>query len=67
MCVYVCACSDHNSHSYIGETWLPAASGAHPCPVLPHPGDPQLDLSALVSLETESDGEEGSEETIVYL
>ncbi|KAM9338704.1 rho guanine nucleotide exchange factor 28 [Symphorus nematophorus] len=59
--------SDHNSHSYIGETWSSTASGADPYPVLPHPGDPRLDLSALVSLETDSGGEEGSEETIVYL
>lgn len=67
LCVCVCACSDHNSHSYIGETWSLTASGADPYPVLPHPGDPQLDLSTLVSLETDSGGEEGSEETIVYL
>ncbi|XP_062291104.1 rho guanine nucleotide exchange factor 28 [Scomber scombrus] len=59
--------SDHNSHSYIGETWSSTASGADPYPVLPHPTDPQLDLSALVSLETDSGGEEGREETIVYL
>ncbi|XP_059214037.1 rho guanine nucleotide exchange factor 28 [Centropristis striata] len=59
--------SDLNSHSYIGETWPSTASGADPYPVLPHPSDPQLDLSALVSLETDSGGEEGSEETIVYL
>ncbi|XP_073333999.1 rho guanine nucleotide exchange factor 28 [Pagrus major] len=59
--------SDQNSHSYIGETWPSTASGADPYPVLPHPSDPQLDLSALVSLETDSGGEEGGEETIVYL
>ncbi|XP_042365599.1 rho guanine nucleotide exchange factor 28, partial [Plectropomus leopardus] len=59
--------SDLNSHNYIGETWSSTASGPDPYPVLPHPGDPQLDLSALVSLETDSGGEEGSEETIVYL
>ncbi|XP_044189814.1 rho guanine nucleotide exchange factor 28 isoform X2 [Thunnus albacares] len=59
--------SDHNSHSYIGETWSSTASGADPYQVLPHPSDPQLDLSALVSLETDSGGEEGREETIVYL
>ncbi|KAI3362135.1 hypothetical protein L3Q82_012465, partial [Scortum barcoo] len=57
----------HNSHSYIGETWSSTANRAEPYPLLPHPGDPQLDLSALVSLETDSGGEEGSEETIVYL
>ncbi|XP_036973185.1 rho guanine nucleotide exchange factor 28 isoform X4 [Acanthopagrus latus] len=59
--------SDQNSHGYIGESWPSTASGADPYPELPHPGDPQLDLSALVSLETDSGGEEGGEETIVYL
>ncbi|KAM3599229.1 uncharacterized protein V6R79_002353 [Siganus canaliculatus] len=59
--------NDLNNHSYIRETWSPTASGADPYQVLPHPSDPQLDLSALVSLETDSGGEEGSEETIVYL
>ncbi|KAK9532337.1 hypothetical protein VZT92_009725 [Zoarces viviparus] len=59
--------SDLNSHGYIAETWSPTAGGADSYPVLQHPGDPQLDLSALVSLETDSGGEEGSEETIVYL
>ncbi|XP_034751474.1 rho guanine nucleotide exchange factor 28 [Etheostoma cragini] len=59
--------TDLDSHSYIGETWSSTASGVNPYPVLPHPCDPQLDLSALVSLETDSGGEEGSEETIVYL
>ncbi|KAG7498232.1 rho guanine nucleotide exchange factor 28 isoform X4 [Solea senegalensis] len=54
--------ADHNS--YIGETWLSTASGADLYPDLPHPSDPQLDL---VSLETGSGGEEGREETIVYL
>ncbi|XP_040013319.1 rho guanine nucleotide exchange factor 28 isoform X2 [Xiphias gladius] len=58
---------DHNSHSYIGETWSSTASGSDPYPELPHPSDHQLDLSALVSLETDSGGEEGREETIVYL
>ncbi|KAF3849352.1 hypothetical protein F7725_015849 [Dissostichus mawsoni] len=43
------------------------ASGADPYPLLSHPADPQLDLRALVSLETDSGGEEGCEETIVYL
>ncbi|KAM6901040.1 rho guanine nucleotide exchange factor 28 isoform 3-T3 [Lycodopsis pacificus] len=59
--------SDLNSHGYIAETWSSTAGGADSYPVLPHPGDPQLDLSALVSLATDSGGEEGSEETIVYL
>ncbi|XP_063745546.1 rho guanine nucleotide exchange factor 28 isoform X1 [Eleginops maclovinus] len=52
---------------YIGETWSSTASGADPHPVLSRPTDPQLDLRALVSLETDSGGEEGGEETIVYL
>ncbi|XP_070845479.1 rho guanine nucleotide exchange factor 28 [Chaetodon trifascialis] len=59
--------ADHNSHSYIGESWPSTASGADPYPVLPHPADHQLDLGAQVSMETDSGGEEGSEETIVYL
>uniref|UniRef100_A0A3P8W4C4 Rho guanine nucleotide exchange factor 28 n=1 Tax=Cynoglossus semilaevis TaxID=244447 RepID=A0A3P8W4C4_CYNSE len=57
----------YNSRSYIGETWLSTASAADLYPEVPHPTDPQLDLSALVSLETDSSGEEGREETIVYL
>ncbi|XP_070706318.1 rho guanine nucleotide exchange factor 28 [Pempheris klunzingeri] len=59
--------SDHNSHSYIGEAWSSTASGADPYAVVPHPSDPHVDLSTLVSLETDSGGEDGSEETIVYL
>ncbi|XP_018529451.1 rho guanine nucleotide exchange factor 28 isoform X2 [Lates calcarifer] len=59
--------SDHNTHSYIRETWSSTASGTDPYPEFPHPSDPRLDLSALVSLETDSGGEEGREETIVYL
>nr|XP_046230151.1 rho guanine nucleotide exchange factor 28 isoform X2 [Scatophagus argus] len=59
--------SDRNSPSYFGDTWSPTASGADLCPALPCPSDPQLDLSALVSLDTDSGREEGSEETIVYL
>ncbi|XP_029024982.1 rho guanine nucleotide exchange factor 28 isoform X2 [Betta splendens] len=59
--------TDHSSHSYVGGTCSSTASGADPYPVLPHPGRSQLDLGALVSLETESGGEEGREETIVYL
>ncbi|CAN9504394.1 unnamed protein product [Ophioblennius macclurei] len=56
-----------SDHTYNGQTWPSTASGADPFPLLPHPGDPQLDLSALVSLETESREEDGREETIVYL
>lgn len=59
--------SDINSHSYIREAWSSTATGADQYPVLPHPGDPQLDLNVLVSLETDSVGEEGREENIVYL
>ncbi|KAG7241218.1 hypothetical protein INR49_025961 [Caranx melampygus] len=59
--------ADHNDHTYIAETWSSTASRADPYPELPHSSDPQLDLSALVSLETDSSGEEGREETIVYL
>lgn len=66
LCIYLFICA-HSDHSYNGETWLSTASGADPYPMLPHPSDPQLDLSALVSLETNSDGEDGREETIVYL
>ncbi|XP_035801940.2 rho guanine nucleotide exchange factor 28 isoform X3 [Amphiprion ocellaris] len=56
-----------SDHSYNGGSWSSTASGADPYPTLPHPSDPQLDLSELVSLETDSDGEDGREETIVYL
>ncbi|KAK1883401.1 Rho guanine nucleotide exchange factor 28 [Dissostichus eleginoides] len=59
--------SARDPHSYIGDTWPSTASGADPYPLLSHPADPQLDLRALVSLETDSGGEEGCEETIVYL
>lgn len=65
--VFLCVHSDHNTHSYIRETWSSTASGTDPYPEFPHPSDPRLDLSALVSLETDSGGEEGREETIVYL
>ncbi|KAF7659596.1 hypothetical protein LDENG_00295630 [Lucifuga dentata] len=59
--------NDLNSNSYIKEAWSSMATGDDPYPVAPHPGDPQLDLSVLVSLETDSGGEEGREENIVYL
>ncbi|XP_076019628.1 rho guanine nucleotide exchange factor 28 isoform X3 [Genypterus blacodes] len=58
---------DLNSNSYIREAWSSTATGTDPYPALPHPGDPQLDLSVLVSLETDSGGEESREENIVYL
>ncbi|XP_068608751.1 rho guanine nucleotide exchange factor 28 [Brachionichthys hirsutus] len=57
---------DHDSERFIGEAWPPTASAAaDPYRAPPHPGDPRLDLGALVSMETDS--EEGGEETIVYL
>nr|XP_015798547.2 rho guanine nucleotide exchange factor 28 isoform X2 [Nothobranchius furzeri] len=56
-----------SEHGYNGETWMSTASGADPYVVLPHPDGRRLDLSHLVSLETDSDREEGREETIVYL
>lgn len=67
MCLCVCAHSDDDNHGFIGESWSSTASGSDPYAVLPHPGDPQMDLSTLVSVETDSGGEEGGEETIVYL
>ncbi|XP_035766272.1 rho guanine nucleotide exchange factor 28 [Neolamprologus brichardi] len=59
---YLYSPAGRHDHSYNGETWSLTASGTDPYPVRPHPGDPQL-----VSLETDSGGEEGREETIVYL
>uniref|UniRef100_A0A1A7YFK5 Rho guanine nucleotide exchange factor (GEF) 28 n=1 Tax=Iconisemion striatum TaxID=60296 RepID=A0A1A7YFK5_9TELE len=56
-----------SEHNYNGESWMSTASGADPYLVLPHPDGGRLDLSALVSLETDSDREEGREETVVYL
>lgn len=55
------------SQGLLGETWSTSAGGADQNPVLSHTSDPHLDLSALVSLETMNKGEEGGEETIVYL
>lgn len=54
--------SDHVSRGFDGEARSQTASRARP-----HHGDPQLDLEVLVSLETDSSGEEGIKETIVYL
>lgn len=59
--------SDHIGRSYVAEAWSQTASQADPYPSPPHHSDPRLDLDALVSLETDSSGEEGIEETIVYL
>ncbi|XP_027881350.1 rho guanine nucleotide exchange factor 28 isoform X2 [Xiphophorus couchianus] len=50
-------------HSYNGNTWM---STADPDPELPHPSEHHLELSTLVSLETDSNQEEGRE-TIVFL
>lgn len=62
MCVCFLCRSDHVGRGFDGEAWSQTASRAQP-----HPGNPPLDLDALVSLETDSSGEEGVEETIVYL
>ncbi|CAB1332340.1 unnamed protein product, partial [Coregonus sp. 'balchen'] len=57
-----------NTHSYVRETWSSTATVAGQYQGVPHHGDPQLDLSSLVPLETESgDGEKVGEENIVYL
>lgn len=53
----------HSEHSYNGNTWM---STADPDPELPHPSEHHLELSTLVSLETDSNQEEGRE-TIVFL
>ncbi|XP_054908330.1 rho guanine nucleotide exchange factor 28 isoform X2 [Poeciliopsis prolifica] len=50
--------------SYNGDTWM---STADPDAELPHPSEHHLELSTLVSLETDSDQEEGREEKIVFL
>lgn len=64
--VFMCH-SDHISRSYVDKGWSQTASRADPYPAPPHHGDPRLHLDTLVSLETDSSGEEGIEETIVYL
>ncbi|KAM9821053.1 rho guanine nucleotide exchange factor 28 [Neosynchiropus ocellatus] len=56
-----------DQRSYSGEAWSSQASGPESLSDLPQPGDPALDLSARVSMETDSGGEEGREEKIVYL
>uniref|UniRef100_A0A3Q2DL33 Rho guanine nucleotide exchange factor (GEF) 28a n=1 Tax=Cyprinodon variegatus TaxID=28743 RepID=A0A3Q2DL33_CYPVA len=53
-----------SDHSYNGETWM---STADLNPQLTHPSEHQLELNTLVSLETDSDQEDGREETIVFL
>ncbi|XP_014866072.1 PREDICTED: rho guanine nucleotide exchange factor 28-like isoform X3 [Poecilia mexicana] len=50
--------------NYNGNTWM---STPDPNPELPHPSEHHLELSTLVSLETDSDQEEGREEKIVFL
>lgn len=64
--VFMCR-SDHISRSYVDKGWSQTASRADPYPVPPHHGEPRLNLDTLVSLDTDSSGEEGIEETIVYL
>ncbi|PWA26489.1 hypothetical protein CCH79_00001116 [Gambusia affinis] len=53
-----------SEHRYNGNTWM---STADPDPELPRPREHHLELSTLVSLETDSNQEEGREETIVFL
>ncbi|XP_043951909.1 rho guanine nucleotide exchange factor 28 isoform X4 [Gambusia affinis] len=53
-----------SEHHYNGNTWM---STADPDPELPRPREHHLELSTLVSLETDSNQEEGREETIVFL
>ncbi|KAM8871700.1 rho guanine nucleotide exchange factor 28 isoform 7-T9 [Synchiropus picturatus] len=57
--------ADQRSHS--GEAWSSQASGPESLSDLLQPGDPVPDLHTLVSMEMDSGGEEGREETIVYL
>ena len=59
--------TDANTHRCVREAWSSTATGAGHFPGAPTDGDPQLDLTSLVSMETESGDEEGAEENIVYL
>uniref|UniRef100_A0A4W5K833 Rho guanine nucleotide exchange factor (GEF) 28a n=1 Tax=Hucho hucho TaxID=62062 RepID=A0A4W5K833_9TELE len=60
--------NDINTHRYVRETWSSMAAAAGQYQGVPPHGDPQLDMSFLVPLETESgDGEDVGEENIVYL
>lgn len=57
--------ADGSTRGYVvGEAWPPAGGGADQYRVISGPGDPPLDLDALVG---NGGGEEGGEETIVYL
>lgn len=58
--------ADSSTHGYVvGEAWPPKGGGADQYRVTSGPGDPPLDLDALVG--NGGGGEEGGEETIVYL
>ena len=59
--------TDANTHRCVREAWSSAATGVGHFPGAATDGDPQLDLTSLVSMETESGEEEGVEENIVYL
>ncbi|XP_064799205.1 LOW QUALITY PROTEIN: rho guanine nucleotide exchange factor 28-like [Oncorhynchus masou masou] len=60
--------NDINTHRKVRETWSLMATAAGQYQGVPPHGDPQLELSFLVPLETESgDGEDVGEENIVYL
>ncbi|XP_046900393.1 rho guanine nucleotide exchange factor 28 isoform X2 [Hypomesus transpacificus] len=59
--------NDANTHRCVREAWSSAATGVGHFPGAATDGDPQLDLTSLVSMETESGEEEGVEENIVYL
>lgn len=59
--------ADRSTHGYVvGEAWSPTGGGADRYRVISGPGDPPLDLDALVG-NGGGGGEEGGEETIVYL
>lgn len=57
--------ADHSPHGYVvGEAWPPTGGGASQYRLISGLGDPPLDLEVVVG---NGDGEEGGEETIVYL
>lgn len=63
LCFFPASPADHSPHGYVvGEAWPPTGGGANQYRMISGPGDPPLDLDALVG-----NGEEGGEETIVYL
>ncbi|XP_067107112.1 rho guanine nucleotide exchange factor 28 [Osmerus mordax] len=59
--------NDANTHRCVREAWSSTATGVGHFPGPPTDGNPQLDLTSLVSMETESGEEDGAEENIVYL